>query len=158
MMVRAIREENDSKPGGGEALFTPSRATEMLPLVKSIVADMVRLNDSIAAGREQLKGIDQLPETIEHVDYQEELSDIRASVAADEERLQECLSELAALGIAAHIPIDGTIDFPAVMNRRQVCLCWHPDDAQVCFWHEKGESPKDRRPVDAAAFGVESLN
>ncbi len=156
-MVRAISDNSDSR-AGDPISFTPGRATEMLPLVRSIVADMMRLSESIANQQEQIKGIDELPETIEHADYQEELRDIRASLAEDEQRLQTCLAELAALGVEAHQPIDGTIDFPAVMNRRQVRLCWHPDDDQVNHWHENDESAKDRRPIEASSFGVESLN
>lgn len=155
-MVRAIRDKND--PAAGDSPFTPRRATEMLPLVRRIAADMLRLSESITAQREQIKGIDNLPETIEHADYQEELRDIRTSLTADEERLQACLGELASLGIEAHHPIDGSIDFPAVINRREVCLCWHPDDETVNHWHEQGESSQSRQKVERHSFGHESLN
>jgi hypothetical protein len=156
-MVRAISDNNDST-ARREAKFTPSAATETLPLVRRIVADLMRLNQSIAAQREQLRGVDNLDETIEHADYQEELRDIRASLSDDEQRFQQCLGELTALGIEPHFPIDGSVDFPAVVNRREVRLCWHPDDDQVSHWHEPGQTPEQRKPVDAKAFGLESLN
>ena len=155
-MVRALSDNNDST--AGEVHFTPRRATQMLPLVRRIVADILRLNQSITLQREQIKGIDHLPETISQADYQEELRDIRASLEADEQRLESCLNELNALGIEPHQPLDGTIDFPAVMNRRRVWLCWHPDDERVEHWHESGQSADQRKKIESHSFGHESVN
>jgi len=155
-MVRAI--SNNDSTAGNRAAFTPSVATKMLPLVRLIVADMMRLSDSIDVHRERLREIDELPETIDQPDYRDELSDIRGSLVDDELRLEACLSELSALGLQAHVPFDGSVDFPAVMNRRRVRLCWHPGDAQVEHWHEVGQSKDQRQKIDPLKFGAESLN
>ena len=119
----------------------------MLPLVRRIVVDMVEISRSIEAQREQLRGIDSIAETIEDPTYQEELSDVRGSLAEDEQKLAACMSELTALGLHPHLPIDGFVDFPAVMNRRSVCLCWHPDDNEVLYWHEV-DQPSSRRKIE----------
>lgn len=157
-MVRAI-SNNDNEPLAERPNdFTPSTATKMLPLVRRIVKDLVALNQSIEAQREQLSGVDDLPETIDQPDYREELSDVRRSLADDELQFAACLDELASLGLQAHLPIDGSIDFPAMMNRRRVCLCWNPEDKEVMHWHEIGEAKENRQAVDPQAFPVESLN
>ncbi len=155
-MVRAISDNNDPTAGHDSA-FTPCSATKMLPLVRRIVADIVQLSDSIDAQRAQLSEIDKLAATIDQPNYREELSDIRGSLASDERRLEVCFSELAALGLEAHQPFDGSIDFPAMLNRRQVHLCWRPEDERVEHWHEVGKS-MDRTKVDPKKFGAESLN
>ena len=155
-MVRAISDNSDSA-AGGEVFFTPDRATDTLPLVKRVVADMLQLNRSIASQREQLKGIDGLSETIEQSSYQEELSDIRASLKSDEQRLKSCVEELRSLGAEVHHPIDGTVDFPALMNRRRVFLCWRPGDEIVSHWREVGQSARERKRIEAGAVRFESL-
>ncbi len=155
-MVWVVSNSSDST-AGDELHFTPDRATEMLPLVRSIVADITRLSESIDRQREQIRGIDNLPETIEHADYQDEIRDIRASVDSDQRRLQICVDELTALGVEAHEPIDGFVDFPAVMNRRRVLLCWHFDDERVSHWHEPGQSPGLRERIESQTFGLESF-
>ena len=156
-MVRAISDNNGSS-APAENEFTPRTATLMLPLVRRIVADMIRLTDSIAAQRAQLQVIDDLPETMDQRDYSEELSDIRASLADDEERLVACAGELSALGLEAHLPFDGSVDFPAVLNRRRVRLCWSPDDEKVEHWHEIGQPKTERQKVDPQKFSTESMN
>lgn len=157
-MVRAISDNNNDSTSGQRTSFTPRSATKMLPLVRRIVADMLQLSRSIDAQREQLRGIDKLTETNDQPDYREELSDIRGSLTGDERRLEICFSELAALGLEAHQPFDGSIDFPAVFNRRRVRLCWRPEDERVEHWHEVGKSVHERKKIDPKLFGVESLN
>ena len=158
-MVRAISDSNDNGSRASlESRFTPGTATQMLPLVRRIVADMTRLTRSIAAQREQLRVIDELPATMDQPDYREELSDIRMSLENDEARLDTCVGELAALGLEAHLPFDGSVDFPAVLNRRQVRLCWNPEDDRVEYWHEVGQPQTERKKVDSQKFGAESLN
>ena len=156
-MVRAISNNNDSTIGV-RSEFTPTLATKMLPLVRRIAEDMRQLTEAIAAQREQILEIDQLPETIEHVDYQEELSDIRGSLADDEKRLDDCRRELSSLGVEAHDPFDGAIDFPSFLNRRRVQLCWLPEDERVEYWHEVGQARQDRKKIGTQEFGVSSQN
>ena len=82
----------------------------MLPLVRKIAEEMITLSRSIDAQSEQLRGVEHLPERSGQVEYQEELDDIRLSLEKDEKRLQQCVSELIALGVEPHVPIDGSVD------------------------------------------------
>ncbi len=149
-MVRAISNPNEAS-GDSTSVFTPVRATKTLPLVRQIVEDLVGLTASIDAQREQLRGIDGLPETIDKTLYRDELADIRQSVENEEQRLRSCLNELALIGVVVHEPFNGFVDFPAVLNRRPVQLCWGPADEQVEYFHELGQSPSDRQKWDSAA-------
>lgn len=130
----------------------------MLPLIRSIARDLVRLNRTIEVQREQLRGIEHIEEMNHHSDYVEELLEIRRSLADDELRLQACLGELAKLGVEPHIPIDGSVDFPAALNRRTIRLCWHVDDDEVNHWHEVGQPPEARQRLEPSHLSTESLS
>lgn len=160
-MVHAIGNGNDATVEPNRT-FTPNAATRMLPLVSQIVGDIVGLNHAIEAQREQMAGLDSLDETNEHASYQEELADMRSSLSEDEAALAGCIEELSALGVSIHHPIDGSVDFPAVMNRRPVQLCWRPGEETVCYWHESHLDPlslvSQRHKIDPAKFGMESRN
>jgi hypothetical protein len=156
-MVRAIRNQ-DGSTSTERSEFTPASATKMLPLVRRIVKDMLDLSRSIAAQREQLRGIDQVSEEMQQANYQEELSDIRGTLAEEEKRLDDCRRELISLGIEAHVPFDGAIDFPSVLNRRRVQLCWVPEDERVEFWHEIGQTREERQKTGSHQFGSSSHN
>lgn len=145
-MVRAINDNAKTclRPRGE---FTAIQATEMLPLVRHIVGDLVQLHESIKAQREQLRGVDALAQTMDVPNYREELSDVRGTLAEDERRWEACLAELAYLGVEVHEPFDGFVDFPAVINRRQVRLCWQIADKSVEYWHEPGQSTSQRQKL-----------
>src|SRR6056297_3282249 len=98
-MVRAIRDESNGSSAEHNLCFTPERATAMLPLIRRIVAELTSLSESIEAQRAQLRGVDQLQATSSDPAYQEELTDIRASIAEGEQRWGDCLRELSALGV-----------------------------------------------------------
>lgn len=156
-MVRAIRNNSDSA-AGARTEFTPVSATKMLPLVRRIADDMLRLTQSISAQREQIREIDQLPQTIGRVDYQDEVSDIRGSLALDEKRLDDCRRELVSLGLETHMPFDGAVDFPSILNRRKVQLCWVLGEDRVEYWHEVGQTRDDRKKIASQEFGIGSHN
>ncbi len=121
----------------------------MLPLVSRIVADLVSLNQSILTQRAQIREIDRMTGTIPIADYRDELGDIRSSLQADEESFEKCLAELVSLGVVPHQPIDGGVDFPAVLNRRSVRLCWAPGDEGVDYWHELDAPCGNRQAFNA---------
>lgn len=156
-MVRAISNQNDSALRD-DGDFTPGSATKMLPLVRRIAMEMLELNRCISNQREQIRGIDELPQTIAHADYQDELADIRSSLREAEERFEDCRRELAELGLETHLPFDGAIDFPSVLNRRRVQLCWLPDEERVEYWHEVGQTLLDRKKINSQDFGLLSQN
>ncbi|MCH2180295.1 MAG: DUF2203 domain-containing protein [Mariniblastus sp.] len=147
-MVRAIQNSDEQLPSNVGEPFTVDTANAMLPLVKRIVADMLRLQKTVQRQRERLSVIDQLQDTTDQPEYQEELADIRGSMQGEEQQLEACVRELNALGVEPQMPFDGSVDFPAVLNRRAVCLCWHPDDAGVEYWHEMGEPTSARQKLD----------
>jgi len=158
-MVRAISDNsNNDSSAGTRSTFTPRGATQMLPLVRRIVDDILMLQQSIDVQLQQLQTIDALPETMEHADYREEVSDIRSSLDQDQQRMDACVCELQSLGVQLHEPFDGSVDFPAEWNRREIRLCWHPDDESVKYFHEPGQDAKERKKIDPSWFTAESLN
>ena len=41
----------------------------------------------------------------------------------------------------------GLIDFPALVNGRQVCLCWRLGEDEVGWWHELSAGFSGRLPL-----------
>lgn len=145
-MVHAINHES------GHALaplkvFTLAEANEMLPLVRRIAADLIRLHRSLEAQRVQREGLDEIHRTSARPEFVEEVHEIRRSLADDELEMQRCLRELTELGLQPHLPLNGNIDFPAEKNRRPMRLCWHLEDASVAHWHEIGQEAANRRRI-----------
>ena len=69
-------------------------------------------------------------------------------------RMQGLIDQMAAgvarideLGIALRDIPTGLVDFPALVNGRQIWLCWRRDEDVVHFWHELDSGFGERRPL-----------
>ena len=69
-------------------------------------------------------------------------------------RMQGLIDQMAAgvarideLGIALRDIPTGLVDFPALVNGRQVWLCWRRDEDAIHFWHDLDSGFGGRRPL-----------
>lgn len=131
-------------------LFTPEEANRTLPLVKVIVHDIVALYREIRERRERLTAVTGRAGssgTREDM-YSEEVEQMEASIYADIEKLQEFIEELHRLGIELKDPEVGSVDFPAVLDGRDVFLSWHLGESHVSHWHERDTGNETRFPLE----------
>jgi hypothetical protein len=63
--------------------------------------------------------------------------------------LRGLLLELQELGIVVRDIDRGLIDFPAILEGREVYLCWQLDEpARIAFWHDLEAGFAGRQPLD----------
>lgn len=105
--------------------FTPDEANRALPLVKAIVGDIRDLANSMKERHERLQ---------EAEGYARQ--EIEDSLTDDQDRLQELVDELSALGVELKDFFSGLVDFPCWFEDREVYLCWKLDEPAIEHWHE----------------------
>ncbi len=139
--------------------FTLADANRALPLVRMIVRDIVELFPDVRRRRERLTDLQTrrgAQRDDDHDLYVEELRQMEDELDADDARLQEFLQELDDVGVELTDPMSGVVDFPALMDGREVCLSWQLGEPEIEFWHEVGESLSERRPLGAVEITDES--
>ncbi len=114
-------------------LFSPEQADRTLPLVRKIVADILRCG-------QELRSLAMRPEI--------------SSTAENEswilkDRLTSCFRELEQIGCSFK---DwnfetGLVDFPARIDGRLVLLCWRSDEPRVRWYHSLEGGYAARRPI-----------
>lgn len=102
--------------------FTPSEAKKTLPLVRKIVKDILdtsremrTIADEIGGDVEKDPGIQKLADDI--ADFMKELEEIG------------CFFKDWNFTI-------GLIDFPAIIDGKEVFLCWRSDEDEILYYHE----------------------
>jgi hypothetical protein len=70
------------------------------------------------------------------------------SVAA----LQEALAHIESSGCLVKDLDTGWVDFPSVLNKREVYLCWKLGEPAIGFWHDPDEGFDGRKPIDKKLF------
>ena len=132
----------------GKRFFTVDEAERLIPRLQGIMA---RVADCHAeSGR--LRGA--LQEAQRHVMLsggarlnQEFWRSRRSRLARVTTELQEKIGEILGLGV---VPKDlgmGLVDFPALMDKREVNLCWRSGEDRIRFWHGLDEGYANRKPI-----------
>jgi hypothetical protein len=122
----------------GKKYFTVAEANAMLPLVRAIVDDIVRLKNEVEERRDRLKDVRRLPGRRRDEDnpYDEEVQQIEEEIEKEGDRLEEFCDELRRLGVELKDPKIGLIDFLTQIDGREAYLCWKLGEGEIAFWHE----------------------
>jgi hypothetical protein len=119
-------------------------ARSMLPLVKSIVEDIVKTSN-------ELKRLQPEQETLERqrreLGWQERdrRYQLQDAVVAAEKKLKEALGELSELGVSLVDENVGHVVFPTRINGKQAVFTWNVNEDTVGHWSYAGEDI--RRPI-----------
>jgi hypothetical protein len=128
--------------------FSVQEANRSLPLVRSIVQDWVALSAQVAERRERvaylMAGRDPDAQDL----YTDELTHVEKELKQSSESLDRYVSELNQLGIEPRDASIGLVDFPAVLDDREVYLSWELGESEVCYWRELGDSYDQRRLLE----------
>jgi len=136
-------------------LFTVERANSALPLVRRIMADIVKEHpqwrDLVA--RYELAAAGARPEWGES----EEMLGLRRQIDALAVRINGYLAELAQVGCELKDIDQGLVDFHALYQGRLVYLCWRNGEDAITHWHERDAGFAGRQaitPEFAASLGA----
>ena len=131
-------------------LFSLETANRTLPLVRVIVSDIVELFRDVRDREERLNGLrrEETGNSGRGDPYSEEVEQIRSDLEKDVEKLQGFVDELQELGVEFKVPVLGLIDFPAMRDGREVCLCWKLGEPIIAHWHTRDAGYSGRQPLD----------
>lgn len=118
--------------------FSPSEAVRTLPLVKKIVYDILSdaselriISSSLAVNVEDNPDVKRLTRNIEG--YLKELEEIGCYFKDWNFQL-------------------GLVDFPSIIDGKEVMLCWRSDEEFIKFYHGADEGYVGRKPIPDEYF------
>jgi hypothetical protein len=132
--------------------FTPQEANAMLPLLRSILRDITTLACELRDQHEQLENAKDSKEVL-NAAQRDANQTLEADFERSRDRMQEYLDELEKLGIELKDPFSGLVDFRAMVEGREVYLCWRLDEPEVAYWHELDAGFQGRQKLMVPANG-----
>lgn len=108
--------------------YTRDQARQLLPHVRDCLTRMRALREQLRHAEQRLAGLMADGDDLGGAPVNEK---VRA--LAD---LGEILRDLAAREILIKDLDRGLVDFPALLDGREVFLCWEEDEADVEHWHD----------------------
>ena len=130
--------------------FTVQEANKALPLVKAIVADIVRQNRTVTELQQRLSAVVTEHRRPSSDPYTEELAHSQAELESEQTKLEGYIDELTKLGVELKGD-DGLCDFYSLMDGREVYLCWRLGEPEVSHWHELNAGIAGRQPLGTLA-------
>ena len=129
-----------------ETLLTADEVNQRLPLVKSIVKDIVDLHADIAFRKQRLMSLRERHPAAKSVDsvYEQEVLQMESELRQDEARLDVFSQELLQIGGTLTNPSKGRVDFPGDLDGERVYFCWQSGEQEVSFWHADVCGESDR--------------
>lgn len=119
--------------------FTPSEARKTLPLVKKIVKDILDTSREMRLIADETDGeIEQDPRI--------------SKMASDIEGFMVELQEIGCYFKDWNFTI-GLVDFPALIEGKEVMLCWKSDEDDIMFYHDFETGFQGRKPIPENYFG-----
>ncbi len=125
----------------GRRFFTRIEANSTLPLVSRITRDLVKQYQTFNGLHTRLQDAmlnDKPSDDIPVLESQREIA---------MQRLNGYVNELTELGCELKDWEIGLVDFPALLDGREVCLCWKSGEEGIEFWHETSTGFPGRQPI-----------
>ncbi len=122
--------------------FTVEEANKTLPLVRRIVTDIVAAHSERTA---LIKEYGHLDHDLETTKPRRQELDALLSELTD--RINAHIDELEKIGVVLKGFEPGLVDFYAMMEDREVFLCWKLGESQVDYWHEVDAGYAERQPL-----------
>jgi hypothetical protein len=132
------------KPRKKEVALDLSTAQTMLPLVKSIVFDIVSSRQEIVKLTPEQERLERHRRDLVWLERQRRYQ-VKDEIAAAEKTLTNALSELTGLGVSLVDDEVGEVDFPTKINGRAAAFTWKLGEENLRSWHYNGE--EQLRPI-----------
>ena len=113
-------------------IFTIQQATKTLPLIKSIVEDILKTGQAIRTLSVEMEKPEENPEINRLMDVLDELFDEMESLG--------CYYKDWNFTV-------GLVDFPAVIHDKPVLLCWKSDEPEIRYYHDEESGYSGRRLI-----------
>jgi hypothetical protein len=113
--------------------FTREEAEKTIPLVRQIVTDIINTAKEMRLVAEDIKGKVEEDPVIQKM----------------AENINGYMKELEELGCVYkdwNFSI-GLVDFPAIINGKEVYLCWRTDEDEILYYHDMDKSFSDRKLI-----------
>jgi hypothetical protein len=132
-----------------DRFFNLQEAESLLPALKELLCTAMRHKKKVEAFDAEFANLNQrihLEGGIV-VDYPR-LADLRLEKDNSVQQLYETLRQIESRGCLVKDLEVGLIDFPCVVDEREIYLCWKLGESHVGFWHDTEEGFAGRKPID----------
>ena len=137
MATENLSQTMTHAPKRGKKYFSLAEANRSLPYVTRVVGDVTACYKTAV----------QLRQHLEHPEPEDNQEKLQTDYDRSMDHLSVLMDELHQVGVELKDFEMGLLDFPAIQDGREVYLCWHLGETQVCNWHEVDSGYAGRQDI-----------
>jgi hypothetical protein len=142
-----------------ERTFTVEEAQSLLPILESLLRAAIE-------GKKLIEAVDGEFQEIAHRVFLNggtfldivPLARRKAEREKAVQRVKDSLAEIDATGVQVKDLDIGLLDFPCVVERQTVLLCWRLGESSITHWHGTSEGFAGRKPIDQRIAKAKKAN
>ena len=129
--------------------FNLQEAESLLPALQVLLRTAIRHKEKVEALDAEFNSLNERihMEGGIVVDYPR-FAGLRMEKDNSAQQLHEALWQIESRGCLVKDLEIGLIDFPCVVNDREIYLCWKLGEPHIGFWHDTEEGFSGRKPID----------
>ena len=129
--------------------FTLKEAQTLLPILESLLRTAIE-------GKKLIEEVDLEMQEVAHRIFLNggtlikivHLARRKAEREKAMQRVKDVVAEIHATGVQVKDLDIGLLDFPCVVDRATVLLCWKLGEKKITHWHSETEGFAGRKPID----------
>ena len=125
-------------------LFTREEAQRTLPLVRSIVRDILETYPEL---QRKLQEFERIASGADLRAERHRLQTLREAIDRDAGTINRYIAELHQIGCVFKGFEEGLVDFHAVIDGQPAFLCWRYGEESIAWWHPTDTGFAGRRPL-----------
>ncbi len=129
----------------GPRLFTLEEATNLLPRVRELVAEMQEARRQAETSRQEFERLDATHARGNGYDMKRE--GLAAQIVEYMKSVRQGLEALQEIGCELKDLEAGLVDFPSQRQGQTVNLCWQIGEEKIGYWHSLDKTFADRQPL-----------
>lgn len=138
-------------PESGKRYFTREEAERLIPRLHEIMGRILGTRAEVARLRADLEAAQRTVILRGGVRLDQEFWRWRKQrLARGTAELRSRVGEILGLGATPKDLGLGLVDFPALLDDREINLCWRFGEQRIRFWHGLGEGYANRKPLPGA--------
>lgn len=130
--------------------FTIDEAHAMLPLVRSIVADICQVFRHVTGRRSDLHRLLRRGSKNSGRFYADEVQESRADLQEEYDQIWQYRAELETLGVVLRQPEEGCIEFPTMVDGREAYYLWQLGEDSISYYRDAETPHATRLPLPRA--------
>lgn len=123
--------------------FTVDQANKMLPtIIKKFDGILFAKNEVVRIQSELETNPKYMANFKEYITKKQELNSAITN-------FYKSIEDLEATGVSIKSIDQGLLDFPSLMFKEEIWLCWKKGETEIKFWHGKDEGFNGRKPIES---------